>query len=328
MFSATVSAPTTASPAPHRLAGIGWMVAAQACFAGMNVCTRLGARALPWSEVASARFLVGALLAWALARARGSSLRITDWPNSWRRTIFGTLSAAGTFYALASHRIPLGDAATLSATAPVLVALLSARLLGERVGRGLSIAVFLAFLGVTAVVRPSFEAAADVALIASAAAFFYALAMIWLRKIGPGESSEAVVFHFSAFALVVFLLWSLPVWVTPDLPGLAFILATGVFGGAAQLAMTRAYAHDHAARITAFAYLGIVFTHALAAIIFDERPTLWQVGGSLLVITAGVALTLGARRPETTSIEESGILRRTGEFATPSTPSTEGERRA
>jgi hypothetical protein len=36
------------------------MILAQAFFAGMNVCTRLGARDLPWAEVGAARFLVGA----------------------------------------------------------------------------------------------------------------------------------------------------------------------------------------------------------------------------------------------------------------------------
>src|SRR5712691_3817713 len=63
--------------------GLGWMVLAQVFFAAMNVCTRLGARELPWSEIAAARFLVGALIALGLARYRGSPLRITDGPNTW-----------------------------------------------------------------------------------------------------------------------------------------------------------------------------------------------------------------------------------------------------
>ena len=49
------------------------MVLAQLCFAAMNVFTRLGSRHLPWPEIAAARFLIGALIAVALASARGAS---------------------------------------------------------------------------------------------------------------------------------------------------------------------------------------------------------------------------------------------------------------
>ena len=101
------------------------MLVAQVFFAGMNVCTRLGGRELPWAEVGAARFLVGALMAGALAWYQGMSLRITDQRSAWRRSVFGALSALCTFYALGSDRIALGDVATLGATAPIFVAFLS-----------------------------------------------------------------------------------------------------------------------------------------------------------------------------------------------------------
>jgi drug/metabolite transporter (DMT)-like permease len=101
------------------------MVLAQFFFAGMNLCTRLGSTDLPWSEIAAARFVIGALIALAVATAQGHSLRVTDRAGTWRRSIFGTMAAIGAFFALGSSRIGVGDAATLGATAPVFVALLS-----------------------------------------------------------------------------------------------------------------------------------------------------------------------------------------------------------
>ncbi len=98
--------------------GLGWMIVAQACFAWMNVCTRAGARQVPWPEIAAVRFLVGALLAAGLATATRRSLRVSDRAGSWRRSIYGTLAALGSFYALGSSRIHVGDAATLGATTP------------------------------------------------------------------------------------------------------------------------------------------------------------------------------------------------------------------
>ena len=133
-------------PFPSFPLALRWMFPAQA-FAGMNVCTRLGARDLPWAEVGAARFLVGALMAGALGFYQGTSLRITDRPSTWRRSVFGALSAVCTFYALGSSRIALGDVATLGATAPIFVAVLSGPLLGERVGGRVTLAIALVFAG-------------------------------------------------------------------------------------------------------------------------------------------------------------------------------------
>jgi drug/metabolite transporter (DMT)-like permease len=276
--------------------GLGWMALAQLCFAFMNVCTRLGSVRLPWAEIAAARFLIGALIAVGLAAARGVSLRATDRAGTWHRSIYGTLSAVGNFYALGSPRIGVGDAATLIATAPIFVALLSGPMLGERVARRLWVAVLLAFAGIAALVRPSFGIAAPVALVATLGAFCYAMAMIWLRRIGPGESHEAVVLHFSLTGLATMLLLALPGWRWPDTGSGLYLLGAGLGGGGAQLAMTRAYSLHRAAPVTALSSLGIVFTYLLALPLFPRHPGWWQVGGSLLVILATGWISFGHDR--------------------------------
>jgi drug/metabolite transporter (DMT)-like permease len=284
-------------PGAHPLAGLGWMVLAQLCFAAMNVFTRLGSRHLPWPEIAAARFLIGALIAVGLAAARGKSLAVTDRGGTWRRSIYGTISALGTFFALSSHRVAIGDAATLGATAPIFVAALSGRLLNERVGRRLWIAMALAFAGIVLLLRPSFTTAAPVAAVATGGAFFYALAMIWLRRIGPAESHEAVVLHFSLVALATMLLLALPSWTWPDTRSGLYLLGAGLGGGGAQLAMTRAYSLHRAAPVTALSTLGVVFTWLLALPLFPERPTAWQLAGTLLVLAATVLIGTAAARP-------------------------------
>ena len=283
------------------LGGLGWMIVAQLCFAAMNVFTRLGSRHLPWPEIAAGRFLIGAGIAVALAATRGVSLRVTDRAGTWRRSIYGTIAALGSFYSLSSPVIGVGDAATLGATAPIFVALLSGPLLGERVGRRLRLAVMMAFVGIVLLVRPSFAIAAPVAAVAMGGAFFYALAMIWLRRIGPSESHEAVVLHFSLVALATMLVLAIPSWTWPDARSWFYLVGAGLGGGGAQLAMTRAYSLQRAAPVTALSYLGAVFTYLLALPLFPERPGLWQIAGSLLVLLAtvlvGVSLSLSHGRP-------------------------------
>ncbi|MCU0622078.1 MAG: DMT family transporter, partial [Gemmatimonadales bacterium] len=206
-----------------------------------------------------------------------------------------TLSAVCTFYAITSPRINLGDAATLGATAPVFVALLAPTLLGERSGRAVPLAVAVAFAGVVLVLQPTFESALDVALVATLGAVLYAIAMLSLRRLGPGESHEAVVLHFSLVAFATMAALAIPTWRTPGLRDAGWLLATGVFGGLAQLAMTRAYALDRAARISAGTFLGIVFTHLLAIPVFGEHPGWAQAAGTALVVAAGVGLAREVR---------------------------------
>lgn len=279
------------------------MALASLLFACMNVLARVSSARVPWPQVAMTRALTGALLAWGLSRARGSSLRITQSVReSWMRTLFGTSALLATFYALSAREVPIGDVVTLSALSPMFIALLSPWLLGERVDGRVRIAMPIAFLGVAAVVQPTFHIAANVALVAMLAAALSALAMLWLRRIGPGESSEAIVFHFSSFAAFVSLLVALPTLRLPDVRGALALVATGITGGLAQLALTRAYSLDRAARLAAIGYLGIVFTEVLAAVFLDETPSFAQLTGSLLVIGAGVFLAASAWKEQ----EESG----------------------
>src|SRR6185437_12566713 len=160
----------------------------------------------------------------------------------------------------------------------------------------LGVAMLASFAGVWAVAEPSFGASRLVIAVCLFSALCSALARIWLRRMGPNESSEAIVFHFMAVATVVLGLMSIPCWKTPDLESTAFLVLTGVTGGLAQLAMTRAYALDQAPRVSAVGYAGVVFTRLFAAPVFDEIPSPLQIAGSLLVIGSGVSMALGGTR--------------------------------
>jgi drug/metabolite transporter (DMT)-like permease len=278
---------------PRPLAAAAWMTTAQLAFAGMAVGARFSGGRVPWQEVCASRFLVGALTAYAVARVRGQSLRITNLREAWLRSGFGTLSAAGTFFVFASPALALGDAATLFATSPVFVALLSPPLLGERVSRMLALALVLGFSGVALVAQPSFSTAGSLVVVGGGTAISSALAMVWLRRIGPAESSEAIVFHFACIGSVVMIVASVPVWQMPGPRAAAVLAVTGLCGGLGQLLMTRAYSLDRAARVSALGYSGVLFTRGLGAVFFGEVPSAMQLVGTLLVIASGVLLSFG-----------------------------------
>lgn len=294
---AAAATPARASGGPG--VGLLWMALASVLFAMMNVLVRLGSARVPWTEVAASRALVGGVIALSVARARGAPLVIDrrDRALGWARSLCGALAMLCTFYCLGAPTIALGDVVTLGATGPIFIALLSPRLLGERSGRQLWLATLAAFAGVALVAGPTLRLAGDLALLATLGAFFSALAMIWLRKLGAGArraGPEAVALHFSIVAATVMIVLSIPTFRAPDAHGALFLLGAGLTGGLAQLAMTHAYALDQAARVGTVGYLTVILSPVLGATILDEAPSAYQLAGMALVTFAGVSLAFEA----------------------------------
>lgn len=274
-------------------------------FALMGFFARLASSGVHWTLVGATRAAIGALVAIAVARARGARTRVDDRRGIWWRSIFGTASMACTFYALASPSLALGDTATLFNLSPVFIAGMSPIVLGERSGRRIALALPLSLAGAVLVLRPPFlfggahlgPEATRTALVAIAAAFTSACAMMMLRRIGQRESPEAIAIHFSVFAAVVFLLASMPFIKVPTPREAAYMTGAGLSAGFAQLAMTRAYALERAAHVGSIGYLGVVISALLGALALHEWPTLGATVGMLLVVAGGLVIAFSAARP-------------------------------
>jgi drug/metabolite transporter (DMT)-like permease len=283
---------------PRRLwrSGVFWILVTEVLFAIMRVATRWGAadRLSGW-EVGGVRFLGGALVAYGLGRARRVPLRVGDQKNAWLRSLFGTLNACAVFLALGSPRIAVGDVATLSATAPLFVALLSGPVLGERVSPRVVAGAVLGFTGVAVLSRPALHVSGDLALALLLGALSYGLAILRLRRLGPRESSEAIALHMSLVAGVVMLLLSLPRFTVPTPRALLPLALSAAAGGLGQVTMSRAYGLGRAARLSAVSYAGVVFTYLLEALSFARRPGLHQWAGAGLVVIAGVVVSARSR---------------------------------
>jgi drug/metabolite transporter (DMT)-like permease len=275
--------------------GVLWILVTEVCFALMRMATRWGAVDLPGWEIGSARFLGGALVAWGLGRARGVSLRVRDQKNAWLRSIFGTVNALAVFLALGSSRIALGDVATLTATAPLFVALFSGPVLGERVSPRVLAGATLGFVGVAVLSRPALHVSGDLALALLLGALAYAFALLRLRKLGQSESSEAIALHMSLVAGITLLLVSLPRFRVPSAHALLPLLGSAAAGGLGQVAMSRAYGLGRAAKLSAVSYAGVVITYAFEAFSFSRVPVLHQWIGATLVCVAGVVVSARSR---------------------------------
>jgi drug/metabolite transporter (DMT)-like permease len=273
-----------------------YMLFACLLFTFMALFVKRATRDVSFLEAAAGRAGFGALTIVAMARARGVSLRVSDRGLQWRRTLAGTASMCCGFYALS--RLPLGDAVTIGNLTPLMLAVLSPVLLGERSGSSVWAAVVLGLAGVglLAGVHLAHPGGLWLGLLAGiGGAFFSSLAMAFLRRLGKRESPEGVSLHFATWAAVITLLLSLPGFRAPTAVALLALAGAGVFGGVAQVAMTRAYALDQAARVSAVGYSGVVFSQAIGVALLHEVPTRRQLAGAGLVLSSGVLLALSGK---------------------------------
>lgn len=277
------------------------MAAGAVLFALMNFFARLASSSTSWMTVGAVRALIGALVAFAVARLRGVSLVANDRRAVFWRSLLGTLAMVTTFYALSSRTLPLADTVTLLNLTPVFLAVLAPFVLGEKTTLAVAIALVLSLCGVVLVLHPSFAwqpaddtpgpSAAVTGAFAVLTAFVASLAMMMLRRVGRTESPESIAVHFSLFAATVLGLLSLLDLRMPSTRDAGFMLAAGVCAGFGQLAITRAYTLERAARVSGMGYLAVVASALLGAAVLGERPTLGAIAGMGLVVAGGLVAT-------------------------------------
>lgn len=280
------------------LRALGFMVLGALSFALMNALAR-GMRDLPWPLLGFSRALFGLGAALAVARMRGASLAIADRRRMWQRSLAGSCGMLCTFYAL-TH-MPLADATALLNTTPLWIAVFAWVMLRERMSARVAAALAVAVAAVLLIERPGMREGGFAGLVALAAGASGALAMVSLRRLS-GETPEAVVVHFSATASAVLGLLSVHWIATRGLPRpatageVAAVLGMGVSATVGQLAITRAYALDKAARVGAAGWLQVALALAIDAAVFRRMPERAALVGIALLLASGALLVDDARR--------------------------------
>lgn len=233
---------------------------------------------------------------WLVHRGGGLSVLWTAHPwGHLRRSGSGLGSMVCGFSALAL--LPLGTATALGFAAPIFITILAIPLLGEKVRIYRWSAVVVGFAGVLLVVGPLEGANAVGAALALGGAVMTALAMISIRKMADTENGLAIVFYFTlagtvAGALSLPFAAKLPV----DLADAAMMVSAGLFGGVAQVFMTRAYAQAPASLIASLDYTSLVFAVAIGWVVWGDTMTPTELAGAAIVMASALFIAYRERR--------------------------------
>jgi len=271
-------------------AAVLWMIFGSICFGTMNALVKYTS-GLDGVDVWVVILVRSAVIAFAVAifaASRGISLKMNDPKTMFLRCAVGLTAMILYFSALA--RIPIGQAVTLQYTAPLFVALLSGRIIAEKVSPAVAALVITAFGGIVLIVSPNLSGVEPDALLALGSGFFAALAYIYVRELRKTDSAASVVFWFAAFSVAGSIVQAAPDLFTLETNTIAALVGIGIGAGGGQVGITMAYHKANAAWVSAFSYLTVIVATAYGFFLFDEALALSDWAGGLLIVGSGIAL--------------------------------------
>ena len=232
-----------------------------------------------------------AVIAFAVAifaASRGFSLKVSDKRTMLLRCVVGL--TAMILYFTALGRIPIGQAVTLQYTAPLFVALLSGRVIREKVEPIIALLVGTAFAGIVLIVSPDLSSIDSDALLALGSGFFAAMAYMYVRELRNTDSASSVVFWFAAFSVVGSVFQALPDVAGLEWKTIAALIGIGIGAGGGQVGITMAYHRANAAWVSAFSYLTVIVATFYGFTLFNESLGASDWLGGLLIVGSGIAL--------------------------------------
>jgi drug/metabolite transporter (DMT)-like permease len=281
----------TGDPARQRRIGIALVTLATMCFSVIDVCAKWLVQTLPVAEVVWLRFASHVLLMAALlAPTRGAALvRVTSWPLQGLRALMLATMTALNFAALVY--LQLAEVAAIQFSVPILIALISALVLAERLDARRWVAILTGFAGVLLVVRPGgqgFHPAIGLALINAA---LYALFNLLTRRMAAHETPESMQWLSALGAVVAIAPFAWWHWQWPA-GGLtwAVVAACGLAGGLGHLLVAHAHRYASAAVLGPFLYQQIVYMTLWGWLVFSQVPDTFVVAGAAVVAMSGLYL--------------------------------------
>jgi drug/metabolite transporter (DMT)-like permease len=212
--------------------------------------------------------------------------------------------ASYTCYYLAVAAMPLAEVVAITFTMPLFVTVMSALILGEKVGLRRWSAVVIGFIGVLVILSPTGEFNPLAVVFAFIAAVTYASQTIITRFLSSYDHPMTIAFN----AILVFTLLSgglslmmfLGVfsvdsshpslaffgrdWITPSLFDASLMIAIGFIAAIGFYCLSHAYCTSEASAIAPFEFTYLVWAVVFGYLIWGEVPGPTTLGGVIILV--------------------------------------------
>jgi drug/metabolite transporter (DMT)-like permease len=290
-----------ADSARNRLVGIGLISLCFLLFTFLDGTAKwLVMNAMPVFMVVWLRFVLHAVLATALLLpVKRSSLYKTKHLR-WHliRAVMFTFMTGMNFWAL--QYVQLTVTASIFFTVPIIVALISAQLLKERLDAGRWVAILVGFGGVLVIVHPWSAEFHPAMVLSIGNAVLYAVYNLSTRHLAAYDSPETIQYLPAVGAAILLTPFALASWEWPSgTMEWALACLLGVLGGTGHYLLALAHRYAPASVIAPFLYQQILYMGLFGYLVFGDvpSPSVWL--GSAIVIASGLYLFARERKAHT-----------------------------
>jgi drug/metabolite transporter (DMT)-like permease len=286
-----------ADSARNRLVGIGLVSSAYLLFTLLDGSAKWLVGAMPVIMVVWLRFVMHAIIAGAvLFPIRGVSLvrsRYLRW-HLVRALMFVAMTGIN-FWAL--QYLQLTVTSSIFFTVPIIIALASALVFGERLDAGRWAAIGAGFAGVLVIVHP-WSAQFHPAMLASLVnALLYAIFMLMTRRLAAYETPETIQYLPAVGAAVLLTPFAIAGWEWPDTwLEWTVVCLLGVFGAVGHQLLALAHRYAPASVIAPFLYQQVIYMALFGYLVFGDVPPAAVWTGAPIVIASGLYLFYRERR--------------------------------
>lgn len=223
--------------------------------------------------------------------------------RKWRGlVILGILHLINfSFWLMALSNLPLANLYTVIFLSPMVVAILAATFLHEKIGWKHALAIVAGFIGVTIAVDPGSLIGNSSQWVSYAYVFAsmitISVQMLALRILGQRETRECVAFYPRIIILAggivggLFMgFTSMPWW------AIALSLVSGAIGSLGWLFMAHAYRMAPAATVAPFQYSEIITGGLIGFLIWHDVPTAHLLFGAVIIIGSGIYIITHSRK--------------------------------
>jgi drug/metabolite transporter (DMT)-like permease len=275
----------------ERLVGMASMLTGVAAFSLMDAGLKLLTAHYSAVQVAALRGLCAlpVVFVWALYAGGIGQLVRVRWPL---HLIRGALSVGMMIsFTFGLKELSLARAYALFFIAPMLIAVLSIFMLGERVQRAQWLAIITGFAGCLIVLKPDtagFGWAGSLAILGTA--FCYAFSSVLVRIIGRTDSTQSMIFWMTCMLAIGTTALALPDWqplMAGDYPVLLGVALTGAVG---QWGITEAFKRAPAASVAPLEYSGLAWVLIIDLLVWSVLPTWRTMAGAAVIIGSGIYL--------------------------------------
>lgn len=200
---------------------------------------------------------------------------------------------------IALRHVPLTLFYILIFSAPMVVTILAAVFLDERIGARKALALVAGFAGVVIAVNP-FAAARPGDWIGYGACMLcvacFSVNMVWSRVLTRTETPESLTF-FSGMVMAMAGFGAMAVHAVPiSARLLAELFAMGVLCAGGTICFFLAIKHTTASTVSQYHYTQLLTGALISYLVWREVPTLWMVLGGALIVVSGLYIAWLASR--------------------------------